>query len=450
MNLYDWDAAFACSGEKLNEILAGQFKKTPASLAYDGDGVTLQADFDPWRIVAGGAEKKLRMELPFKQGTISNPLLGSIKLDGVVAVIEVTLAFVSNAKAGTNDLRFDLRTVAAKSGDETDGSVFVVVADRDGILKKLDPTGAAESTLHDHLAQCLIANRDKLIYLFTSLNLAPAGDASWLALKHAEYVFLTGPEGKIGYLAVLGVVTDRDTGKLQRKVDPSLVDYKHDACAAFAPAVFLEHVIKPNLPSSYPGSHADDFVVSGSSLIFSGPVAIAHGHPAVLACATVDHWGTGYRPSLGALTISIAAEQLKTVAAGSFDITGLANSYVTFTTHTAATFGYDAATGKISFVPAGSPSHDYNKHIPWYLYVASLPVLPFLGLLVGAIVVGIVDGVTEAVTTGVAQKVTGGAGQNLALANWSSEAVKWPGMDKWTVQEAGLSDAFYLRCTLEA
>ena len=105
MDTYGWDVVCACSGGKLNELLAIQFAKTPASLSYDDNaGTQIAAQFDAWRIVAGGSNKKLRVEMPAKAGSLDTPL-ASVKLDGVVIVAELELAFITNATVSASHLR---------------------------------------------------------------------------------------------------------------------------------------------------------------------------------------------------------------------------------------------------------------------------------------------------------------------------------------------------------
>ena len=88
-----------CSGAKLNDLLALQIKNSPASLSYsDNAGNQITADFDDWKIVDGGSDKKLHMELPIKTGQLTT-LTSSTKLDGASVIVSIQLAFIDDAKA---------------------------------------------------------------------------------------------------------------------------------------------------------------------------------------------------------------------------------------------------------------------------------------------------------------------------------------------------------------
>ena len=172
--------------------------------------------------------------------------------------------------------------------------------DANGILAKRDPTGNAAMTLHDLVPGCLIANSGKLAYIFTTLNLTPTGDASWLAPKNSNYVYVQGTGKGPGYLAIFSMVSDTDVSKNQLKIDPSLSNGNTDTSMAIAGHIFLEHVVKPKLPASYIGANDRFFQMSGNSITSVVP----------LQCKPVK-WGLiNYHPMLLSLSVSISASEL--------------------------------------------------------------------------------------------------------------------------------------------
>lgn len=439
MDTFGWDVVCAVSCDKANELLALQFAKRPASLSYDdGAGTTISATFDPWKIVAGGSDKILRMELPIKSGTMTSPN-GSIMLDGAAVVAEIKLAFIKDAKSSVNNLKFDIRSVASNAGDTADGSIFIVDEDVGRVLAKRDPSNVAAMTLHDCIPSCLIANSAKLDYIFAALNLTPTGAGSWLAAQDPRYLYVQGPASTTGYLAILSMVSSVDTSAFQSVIDTSLCDGKSDVYLAIAPHVFLEHVVMPHVSTSYVGATSASFQMRGDSIFNIGP----------LVCPTVNHWGTGYIPILSSLQISVAASQIQSKASGAFDITGLAKSSVTFSESGASDCAYDASTGKLTVTPHGNPQSDHDTHIPWYIYASCAPFIAVLGPLIPGIVAAIVDGVIAGVTAAVANSVPTNTG-NLALSDWSAQAIEFPGASRWTINNAALSDAFYMRCKLHS
>jgi len=440
MNLYGWDFACACSSHALNKLLELQFKATPASLSYDdGAGTTIYAQFDPWRIVAGGSDKKLHIELPVKTGTVATPL-ASGSIDGVVIVAEIELAFVLNSTSKQSDLKFNFTSVASQPNDPKAGSILIVTPDRDNLLAKLPSGSVLAMTLHDNIPLCLIANNAKLSYVFTSLILTPTGDAAWFKPQNTAYVYVQGGTGSSGYLALLGMISNADTSKLARAIDPSLCDGKSDIGIAFSGTVFLENVVKPKLPPCYIGATDANFVMHDFGFANIGPIILNSG---ALTCPAVRSGLIDYTPVLSSLGIGISGANMMCSGLGAFDITGLKDSSVSFTETVKLKSSFDSASGKLTMVQDGTPTSDYTTHIPWWIYVVAAPSLIF----VGPLVLIIVDVVIASVCAAVANSVSNNTGK-LDLSNWSANVIEFPGAKTWAVTDAGLSSAFYLRCMI--
>ena len=436
MDTNGWDFVCACSFDKLNQLLAIQFTKTPLKMHYiDGqDGTTIDALFDAWRIIDGGGGTKLHIEMLVKTGKASatDLISGTVTaaIDGLVMVVEIDLAFLSDKAAAKSHLKFNFLSVSKTLGDPKTGAFTVVNPDLHGLLPS---QGAIWTALDNHVPDWLIGNNDFLAYIFASLNLAPSGGASWLTPFGARYYSTSGTAGSPGYLAIMGMVTDANTSKLQTTIDPALCDGKHDICIAYTRRVFLEHVVMPKLPASYPGSTAAYFTMDYDSIINLGG----------LQCPAVRYGLIDYYPVLSDLTISIDGANLVSKGAGRFDITGLTKSYVTFTETAKMKLDFDSASGNLTLSKDGTPVTDHDTTIPWWLYVVAAPTL----LIVGPLVVVIVDVIIASVSAAIANSVSQNSG-NLDLSNWSATAIDFPGGKSWTVQDAGLSSAFYMRCAL--
>ena len=222
----------------------------------------------------------------------------------------------------------------------------------------------------------------------------------------------------------MGMVTDVDTSKLQATIDPVLCDGKHDICIVFAGRVFLEHVVMPKLPDSYAGSTAGYFTMDYDSIINLG----------ALNCSTVRYGLIDYYPVLTSLKINIDGANLVSSGEGSFDITGLTKSYVSFSE--TAKMKLDFTSGTLTMTKDGTPVTDHDTHIPWWLYLVAAPTLPFIG----PIVLVVVDVVIASVSAAVANAVSQNSG-NVDLSSWSATAIDFPGGKSWSVQDAGLSQA---------
>ena len=444
MDTHGWDIVSACSQSKLNALLKARLTKTPPTLSYDdGQGTTLDITFSPWQITAFGSNRALTLDMPVKSGTLTNgnkfAEKPSVDLAGVTMAVRIQLDFIDQAKGDASNLSFTFKAAATSAADKTDGAVFVQQADVTGQLAKVDPSGNSATVLHNHVADALVHNAAKLEIPLSVVNLAPAGGAAWMKPVEKAHMFGTGPKKANGapgegYLIVATMVRTLPAATRSLNFDETLFDTQHDVFMLLNKDLFLANVIQPNLPAAFKDSSAVNFQMMGDSIAGVG----------VLICPEVDHMGTGYDPFLTRLTISIDDDRLKSTAVGFFHITGLTHSSVTFNFTQYATCRYDSATQSIAFDKAQSPDPDYEKHIPWYLYAVASVALPFLGLIVGGIILAVVDVVIAAVTTGVASTI-GKSSKTSGIASLSNIAVTWPGSTETKIAESGLSDGFYMR-----
>jgi hypothetical protein len=345
-------------------------------------------------------------------------------LAGVTPIMELQLGFIENVNAkGESNLKFNCSVVGSNPGDRTPGAVTMVTTDTSGKL-----TGMAKSILHDNLPKCLIANKDKLAYIFASIG-NPSKE-NWLTPKRFAYMYAQPVSGSEGALTVLGVTTDRDISGLQKNIDPTLMNGQYDYYFMMSPELFLEHIVMPGLPQAYGhGTNAGSFRMSGSSIVNNGNIG----------CDS-HKWGlVTYYPNLTSLNINIQSNSLHTSADGRFDITGLANAYVTFSIGSTNQFVFHPDQKTVSFDADPNPTKDYSKHIPWYDWVGAA----IGGLVILGIVAGVMYGVTAAIASSVSSSVN--TGGNLSVAQFAPYNVGWNGLTDFDVKDAGLSDAFYMR-----
>lgn len=430
MQTYGWDTVFLCSMERVNDCLRDKMSQLITTFAYDDGGVRMSGVFDAWRLVPGGSDKLLHFEIPIQSGTAS--FLGKdYDLAGIVPEMQLH-AFIDNARAeGASDLHFDCLLPGKKPGDTTPGAVTTVTPD---VGTRLDRASILWGMLHDNLPKCLIANRDRLAYVFASVNPGIPGDQSWMSPKRFDYVYAEPVGGKTGCLGILSVVTDRDTSGLPRDVDPALTAgaESDDLFLLISPELFMKHVVMPGLPAAY--GHG----ASPGSFVYTAGAVKNNGR---LDCGTFREGMIDYHPYLDTLTIGVQGSALRTVANGSFDITGLTDAYVTFSVDSTNECLFDPATQQVRFAPDPHASHNYDKHIPWW--EEALAVLG--GPIIVAIVVGVIEGITDSVAASIVGSLNSGG--NLSIAAAAPVAVRWQGLEQMHARDAGLSGAFYVRGT---
>lgn len=449
MDTFGWDVVSACSQTKINALLAARFAANPPSIKYsDGSGIDIDVVFQPWQITSFGSDLKLTVDLPIGSGSMTdtskfanNP---NIDLAGVTIEITLTLAFVDNASGSSSDLSFNLKTAATSPADKTPGAIYVKNPDITGRLAKLDPSGIAATRLGQRVAAALVAHADKLSFALSSVNLQPS--IGWMKPLQVVHMFAEGPkrangEPGEGYLVVAIMVRNLPAGTQANSVDPTLFDSTYDFFMLIAGDLFLEFFVLPQLSSGFapdPSGSLPIFMMAGDSVI---------GMP-VMYCPEVDHWGTGYHPILASFQMLIDGQYLQTTSTGLFQITGLGSkAYVDFSMVQNASCSFSSSTGTIAFAPGPSPDPQHNMHLPWYEWAAGAAVTPILGPIVALVVTGVVDGVIAAVTQGVTNSVTS-SGTTGGLNGLGSIAVTWPGSNATSVSDCGLSDAFYIRGTI--
>lgn len=455
MDTQGWDVLAACRQGDLNKLLAKRMGESPPMLSYPGAGIDIEIVFDPWQITSFGTDKTLTLLLPIKRGTLKDSGKFSVKpqidLSGVKIEVSVQIDFVDNAAGTASDLKFQLKTAGKSRQDKTNGAVFVMNADLDGTLQKEDPSGNSATQLKEHIPQVLIAHADKLSYALTSLNMVPSSERSWIKPLVKHFMFAQGTKDKNGqqepgHLVVAIMVRDRPPASRSDKIDDALTNSSSGLNMAFAPDLFLEHFIMPSLPNSFQNPNYLVFKMKGDKIQLAiGPVSTAPYISTAAECKPVDHWGTGYTPWLYPLTVSIDDDLMTVHADGTFDITGLADSSVSFWFTQSLKPEFDAKTQSLKFKAFGETKSDYHKHIPAWIYIVSGVAALAVPLIVAAVITAIVDVVVAAVTTAVAKQAAGAGGQQTKLGDLADALVQWPGSKSVNISQADLETAFVVR-----
>lgn len=426
MDTKGWDTAFLCAMSKINDNLAAHGSELITEFDYSEDGIEITGSFGPWRLVTGGSSKVLRFQLPITAGKIDAPGL-RYPLDGIVPEVDLQLSFL-DSDGDVRPLVFDCRVPGRAAGDTTPGAVTMINPDTTGTIAATSP---AWGIVHDLLPKVVIENREQLRHVFARVNLVPPESGGWLAPVKFDYVYHEPVGGDAGYLGVLTVVSDRDITGLQRVVDPALAgDGSDPLCFGISQTLFLDKVVRPALPAAFGhGAMEANFVMSAGGIVNNGKLD-AGGKEVGLV------W---YYPKITSLRVEVADNALRVTSDGSFDITGLTDAYVTFTTSARNEAHFDPDRRTLSFLADPNPHKDYTKHVPTWEYI--------IGIIGGPIILAIVDIVVDIVTDNVSSSVSESVNtaNGVLLSTIASDVVEWPGLSTFDVRDAGLSGALYLR-----
>ena len=309
-------------------------------------------------------------------------------------------------------------------GDTSPGAVFPITYTDPN--KHLDFESGA--ILMESIPHLLIANKDKINYIFAKLNIPPPETASWLTPQKWDY-FYQEPHDGPGVLCILSVLSDKTLPP--PAFDTRVLSEDSDTFMILSQEQFLLHAIKPGLPSVYRVSAAN-FVYK----TLGGTNGEILNNGAIPTETTT--WGlTTYYPEITSFKLRIEGSDLTTSIGGDCKITGLKGASITFDGIGKSSCTYDPSTQKILF---GSPQVKINhqQHIPWYHYVWGI----FLGLLPLAGIDVIIKLVSDAVGNSIAQSSQTALSAGLTIDPINT--CEWAGQ-KMKPIAGGLMGCFWLR-----
>ncbi|CAO5026294.1 TULIP family P47-like protein [Microcystis wesenbergii] len=425
MQNYKWDVVFACSGEYINQQLAKNTDKYVESFSYEDDAIKMEGVFGAWELSPGGSPNLLQFKTPITQGVVTVKSINkTCSLDGAIPLLQLQLSFIDGASTNEKNLTFNCSVVGQSPNDTTSGAVSVINSDTTGVLAHQDPDGLAAALLIPGLAKCLIANKDKLSFVFASVLLVPPQNSGWLTLKQMVYAYQQHMNNTLGALTILGMLTDADISSQSHVFDTNLLRANDDFGFILSGTQFLTNLILPKLPDGYKGSNSSQFKIDGNNIVNNGNVNLNE----------VKVGAIWYPPYINDLNIHIDSDAIRTQAAGNCDITGLTDAYVSFSVTSRNVAQFDASVPSISFLNDPQKDVTTSKHIPWWEEVLGVLTLGILNAVVEIVGDYIEDGVSSAVS-----------GTGISAQSMGAVLVTWPGQNAIKFDDGGLLDNFYMR-----
>lgn len=403
--------------------MSNNLSKLIDTFTYEGEttfggAYTIQGKFGPWQLVPGGSDTLIYMEIPITTGSLF-ATAKSFDISGMTVTVEINLILVpSKLQTSVKELRFNFKQFGTKQGDPTPGIVTV--------HSVTDPhqTGVG-GYVGEGVAQVLIHNADEVSFVFAEIGLVDLDTASWLKPIQSKYSYHEPVGSGNGYLAILSVTDNRDISMLDVQIGSDIVSSKYPLSFVIAGGLFLQHVIMPSLPKAFPGTDASSFAYSAGTIRLTRKFDLKG----------VKEGAITYTPVVTSMTITIVDDALSNATSGSVDLK-VPNAYLSFSVATRNVLKYDPITNTFLFEKDNNPTVHSDKHIPWYDYLL-IALAGGVAVAIFAIVINVVaDEVRDSINAGDA------GGRLTAL---SATVVRWSGIEAVEVQDAGLSDAFYLR-----
>ncbi|KAB7732509.1 TULIP family P47-like protein [Rudanella paleaurantiibacter] len=440
MDAGGWDVIYASDVARLNVVLGESSQQFMPTFSFNDSStqVSFNGTFGPWAITPGGSANRINVQVPVTQGTLNAPGFSNFSLTGIQPVMNMALTFVEDANsAGTQNVVFDIQSVAASATSATDGQIYVANPDVSGTLNQRDPSGTVKSMLETDLPQCFITNRAAISFVFAALFTNPQ-NVPWLTPKASSIVYFGSSDNSIQAIAIR-TLTQSPWGPegLSTSVDPSLLNANQNLFYALSQGVFMKNLLLPALPSAMGNVAADVFQ-------FNGPTqpnqqnACSITNTRSFNTKSVENAGTTYYPQIDSFTMKISDNQIITTASGQFNITGLAGAWVSFDNlQVVNSISYNPATKSIQFQLVSQTSPSTTRHIPWeYWFLA-------LGGLIGLIVIAIINIVVTVIENAVQSALTGAG--NLSVVGLPTSTASWAGAGSFQINQADLESALVIR-----
>ena len=254
-----YDYIFALSWDAVNDILTANLKDKDIEIVAtqtDSDlGLTVSLDIKlaPWQISAGGGNSLVHLSLPIREGRMeidggTAPLI--LDLAGVSIIVETTLGWLGSggqpqASGDANSSQLVLLPSSTTAADPG-GVALVALNDPRNVL-----TSLSRAFLTQNIIDVLIANQDKLQYIFANINPTPANVASWLRPVKWQYFNVYSETGPCA-LAFLCQLSDKPFPP-QPTFDAANLSPDHNTLLLISQKVFFDNVVLPSAQAAFPG-----------------------------------------------------------------------------------------------------------------------------------------------------------------------------------------------------
>lgn len=302
-----WDLVYAVRIGPINAQIAAA-NVSPPKFSGSIGSLSVNGQFGPWQIATGGAGAMVMLELPIASGTFADGATPPVSFSGAVTV-SVMLEFRDQESGRA--LQIQQVTSApgeTKGAAETTPSQLFTIQN----LTLTPASGAAsvdivtQAAVQAVLQEWLTNNSQCFQHVLAVVNMGdvdPARPYSWLQPTSTAYAYVDDLTQQDGVLAILGMTNQRSPAGLDQQVSPEAVAAGRDAAVLISPYLLLDWVIRPALPSAFPGTAATDYTLSTEQPILS------LGAPCQLTPFTSG--GDTYTPTLQSLSVNFEGNQLQ-------------------------------------------------------------------------------------------------------------------------------------------
>lgn len=407
MDTKGWDSICISSIDTINERLNKQMNIRQISFNFKSPKIQFTGEFDAWKIIKGGTEKFLHIETPIKHGTFKILESGkSFDLKSICPVMEVQLVFMNLEETNNyiNNLEFNFNEVGKEVGDP---SIGVTIIDINYTEEHSIPS-PIKTLLKSHLPELFINNKNQFLFTLGQVDSAPPfkyEDTGCTPIFFLEYVYLPGENHETDYLAILSSYNKEFTPTpFNLELDTSILDAKYDTYFILSEGMFLQNMIKHQLPKIYTGSSVGDFIYeidpSNSS---SGSIVNTKD----LNCPSVKWVLINYEPKITDLSLYIKNNKIVTDITGKCDLHGIGENYLTYTLNYESSIKYNDKLDTFSIIQdEKSIKSSHTVVLSGVMKIGALYWGPLVELIVYSIIKLVTDAVGDSVGESTKRTIT--------------------------------------------
>jgi len=241
----EWDTVSVVSVDLVNQSMSELSEALIERFQFNDGQIEIGGRFVRWQIVPGGSNRLLRLALEIEALQVQGiPGQGSLSIDALQAEIEVGLKLLPDAQdSGKQLLTFDFDGSRQMEGVGPVSPVALHVSH--GALSDF-----VSGLILGALTECLVANADKITYVLAALGTSNPASANWLSPVHSDWTYVE-TLNRGAYLAVLSVVSDRDTTELSRAIDPAVFEHPGDAFFAISKHLLMRDALMPYVSRAF-------------------------------------------------------------------------------------------------------------------------------------------------------------------------------------------------------
>ena len=374
-----WDLSFACDIEIVNEYIRTEQIPFLKSFSYQSEGGSLLGSIPIWRIGWAGNEQYMAVEMELTNVTIK--LADYCETyPHIRSTVNIQYAFMEDAP---DKLGFICKMEAQSPSDSSIGAIWVTEADMDDSITN-DILALAYPSL---LKKMLIANEKNIDFVIAELN------DELLKMEGLPVACNVPAFQRLNSKDVVAVLcmTEQTSNLPTRQFDPSLLDgYRYGYI--LKQSVLMKRILLYEVPGIL-GLKSGSFICDNESCIVNDGELIIR---------TVRVGAIDYDIKANFFNLPFIGDVLDLSINGTCDITGLADSYISYPYHAKrqGVFHNDG-TPQVVFekIPQQDDEFHSEKHIPTALeIVAGIFTAGLFNLITKLITDAIVDEVRKLFT----------------------------------------------------